>query len=310
MQGIKEEIIGKTFGILTVISEDKERNEKEKDRVKNKEIKYPSIYYFAKCGCEKGTIKSYKKGSLLEMNSTHCGCKRRKIEKKIKDLPSYIGITFGELSIISESENKEKCMCLCSCGNTIEKSRTYFKTSKHPSCGCFYNYKNTYKIDYENNIVYGYTTKTNKEFIFDLEDYEKVKRYGWILNSGYVQAKKNGIRLHNLVMNFDLKENKGKEIDHINRNPIDNRKENLRVAKHRENVRNIGIRKNNISGIIGVHFDISKNRWVAHIKYNYKDITLRRDVNKEICIIARLKAEKQYFGEFAPQKHLFEKYNI
>lgn len=31
---------------------------------------------------------------------------------------------------------------------------------------------------------------------------------------------------------------------------------------------------------------------------------------KKDAIIARLKAEKQYYGEFAPQKHLYQEYGI
>ena len=309
MKGIKEEIIGKTFGMLTVLSEDKERTQKDKERKTIGKIKYPSVYYFAQCGCENKTIKSYKKSSLLNMATTNCGCQKIK-DIKPKILETYVNKTFGELKIISESEDKLKCKCLCSCGNEIEKSRNYLKASKHPSCGCFYGSKNEYKIDFKSCIVYGYTMKTNKEFIFDLEEYEKVKRYDWILNSGYVQSTSNGIRLHNLIMNFEPNQDIDLEVDHINRIPTDNRKSNLRVCKHKENIRNVGIRKNNKSGVIGVHFDISKNKWVAHIKYNYKDITLKSSKNKEDCIIARLKAEKSYFGEFAPQVELFKKYNI
>ena len=309
MQGIKEEIIGKTFGMLTVISEDTERTKKDKERKIIGEIKYPSVYYFAKCGCEKGTIKSYKKSSLLNMATTNCGCQKIKYTKP-KILESFVGKNFGELNVISESQDKLKCLCLCSCGNEIEKPRTYLKTSKHPSCGCFYGVKNTYKIDYENGIVYGYTNKTNKEFIFDLLYFEKVKQYDWISNCGYIQAKSNGVRLHNLIMDFEPKIGIDLEVDHINRIPTDNRKENLRVCRHKENIRNVGIRKNNKSGVTGVHFDISKNKWVAHIKYNYKDITLKSSKNKDDCIIARLRAEKLYFGEFAPQKELFQKYDI
>lgn len=37
---------------------------------------------------------------------------------------------------------------------------------------------------------------------------------------------------------------------------------------------------------------------------------LSRFVNKEDAIRARLRAERQYFGEFAPQRHLFEEYGI
>lgn len=309
MKGIREEIIGKNFGMLTVISEDIKRTQTDKERAKNGDIKYPSVYYFAQCNCENKTVKSYKKGSLLNMATTNCGCQKPK-ERKIKQLESLVGLTFGELRVISESEDRLNYCCKCSCNNIIKKSRKYLKTSKHPSCGCFYSIKNTYKIDYENSIVYGYTMRTNKEFIFDLEEYEKVKKYDWILNSGYVQTKSSGIRLHNLIMNFEPDDNIDLEVDHINRIPTDNKKENLRICTHEENIRNVGIRKNNKSGIIGVHFDTYKNKWVAHIKYNYKNITLKSSKNKDDCIIARLLAEKKYFREFAPQQHLFDKYNI
>lgn len=39
-------------------------------------------------------------------------------------------------------------------------------------------------------------------------------------------------------------------------------------------------------------------------KYN------KRFDNKEDAIRARLQAEKEYFGEFAPQRHLFEEHGI
>ena len=39
--------------------------------------------------------------------------------------------------------------------------------------------------------------------------------------------------------------------------------------------------------------------------YNQKTYHLGRFVNKEDAIVARLKAEKEYFGEFAPQRDLF-----
>ena len=43
---------------------------------------------------------------------------------------------------------------------------------------------------------------------------------------------------------------------------------------------------------------------------NYKTIYLGGYNTEEEALIARLKAEKKYFKEFAPQKHLFKKYGI
>ena len=54
------------------------------------------------------------------------------------------------------------------------------------------------------------------------------------------------------------------QVDHINRNKIDNRLENLRWVSHRDNGRNQSIAKNNTSGYQGVSYEKSQNRWVAH----------------------------------------------
>lgn len=49
---------------------------------------------------------------------------------------------------------------------------------------------------------------------------------------------------------------------------------------------------------------------MARIVLDKKDIYLGRYSNKEDAIKARLEAEIKYFGEFAPQRHLFEQYGI
>jgi hypothetical protein len=41
-----------------------------------------------------------------------------------------------------------------------------------------------------------------------------------------------------------------------------------------------------------------------------KTINLGYFVNKTDAVIARLRAENQYFKDFAPQRHLFEQYGI
>ena len=78
-----------------------------------------------------------------------------------------------------------------------------------------------------------------------------------------------------------------------------------------ENCRNRSKSVKNKSGFIGVYFDKDRNKWVAFITIDYKQIKLGRFVEKEDAIKARLEAEFKYFGsEFAPQRHLFSKYDI
>lgn len=48
----------------------------------------------------------------------------------------------------------------------------------------------------------------------------------------------------------------------------------------------------------------------SYIDMNHKRINIGTFNDKNDAIIARLKAEKEYFGEFAPQQHLFEEYGI
>lgn len=60
----------------------------------------------------------------------------------------------------------------------------------------------------------------------------------------------------------------------------------------------------------GVMWSKCCNKWVAQITVNYKNIHLGTFEDKEDAIKRRLKAEKEYFKEYAPQQHLFEKYGI
>lgn len=101
-----------------------------------------------------------------------------------------------------------------------------------------------------------------------------------------------------------------KGYDHEDRNELNNRKSNLRKCTASENARNRSIQKNNKSGFIGVRFDKKTKKWFASVMLNYVVIRLGYFIDKEAAIKARLQAEAQYYGKFAPQRHLFEQYGI
>ena len=88
-------------------------------------------------------------------------------------------------------------------------------------------------------------------------------------------------------------------IDHINGVRNDDRWKNLRSASYQENARNKRPCRRNKSGKVGVHKSHKKGWWGAGIGLNGHHIRLGHYKRKADAIAARLKAEKQYYGEFA-----------
>lgn len=69
--------------------------------------------------------------------------------------------------------------------------------------------------------------------------------------------------VHRLIWILETGSWPEKEIDHINRNPSDNRFENLREATKSENMMNRPAQRNNTSGHKGVIYDINRGLWRA-----------------------------------------------
>ena len=99
--------------------------------------------------------------------------------------------------------------------------------------------------------------------------------------------------------------------DHIDRNPLNNRRSNLREVTHTENMRNHSKRKDNTSGYTGVTWDKRVGMWEAQLCIHNKCLHLGKFTDKIEALKERLRAELKYFGpDFAPQRHLFEEYGI
>lgn len=92
-------------------------------------------------------------------------------------------------------------------------------------------------------------------------------------------------------------------IDHKDRNPKNNKWENLREADKAQNGHNAKKKINNTSGVTGVWYRENKRSpsvWVAEIFVRGRKIYLGCAQNKEIAIEMRRVAELKYFGEYAP----------
>lgn len=126
----------------------------------------------------------------------------------------------------------------------------------------------------------------------------------------YVQTTKNlgrvnnksrytSFAMHRLIINPDSK----LHIDHINGDPLDNRRCNLRIATIGQNARNRGIQKNNKCGYKGVHKSKSnrgtKISWRAQIQVDGKLLHLGCFSSKKQASEAYVLAAKKYHGEFS-----------
>jgi len=115
--------------------------------------------------------------------------------------------------------------------------------------------------------------KNNIKFIIDEGDYDKfVKNYSFCLNNkGYVRysSRKDGLNnksLSRIIMGEPV----GREVDHINVNPLDNRRENLRIATHKQNMSNTNKYKTNTAGFKGVSFHKQNQKFRATIRIDGK----------------------------------------
>ena len=88
-------------------------------------------------------------------------------------------------------------------------------------------------------------------------------------------------------------------IDHIDMNKENNKIENLRPATKSQNNVNCYVRSNNSTGVKGVYFCKTTNKWRARINYNGKAIEIGRFDVLQDAKNARLIREKEIFGEFA-----------
>lgn len=109
------------------------------------------------------------------------------------------------------------------------------------------------------------------------------------------KGEKNGKILSRLILNPP----KGLVIDHINKNPLDNRKKNLRICTQRENTRNKTIQKNNTSGVPSVEWQKDCSMWRVRPKFMGTKIQIGYFKDKNEAIYVRDQVILQLHGKFA-----------
>lgn len=165
---------------------------------------------------------------------------------------------------------------------------------------------------YAEIVMYKVSHEESGRAFVSIEDIPLIEGYKWHISSGYAtttyksaEGVRKSIAMHKIITNTA-----NEIVDHISRNTLDNRRENLEVSNKSKNAMNAGIRSNNSSGVTGVSFSKIQGNWRANINHQGKRIELGRFSEKSKAIKARLEAENYYYKDNPPQKHLFKEYGV
>ena len=178
------------------------------------------------------------------------------------------------------------------------------------------------KVDYnDKKYVVGKvsTNDTTVNFIIDDEDYPKIKDLSWhyisnahISHTIPVDDKRKELYLHNMVMNRIEFPGKGSKqtVDHINRNGLDNRKENLRIVTQSEQNGNQKKKSRNMvlpenSGLTAD--DIPKHIWMSKangshgerfvIEFKTENVLWKSTSSKSVSLTDKLHSAKEKLQE-------------
>lgn len=200
-------------------------------------------------------------------------------------------------------------LCKCDCGSEVVVQGKYLKDGHTKSCGCYrrafmkkFAKLNQYDLTGEYGI--GYASNANEQFLFDLEDYEKIKDYTWFVgNNGYLYSRKDNkyYLFHRIILNVKKKD---VFVDHINHNKLDNRKTELRIVNNQNNTMNRKVTSANASGFVGTKIRNDKKKYEAYIHLNGVKTYLGSFNNFTEAVKARIEAEIEHFDEFMYKPHL------
>jgi len=113
--------------------------------------------------------------------------------------------------------------------------------------------------------------KSDKLAIVDDEDASRLSKFIWWFNGTVSRVEHRHYKTYHYSMANTVMNNYDVMFDHKDRNPLNNQKNNLRVATYSQNCRNVAKKPNTISKYKGVSFHKTKKKWIASIR---KDRTL------------------------------------
>ena len=167
--------------------------------------------------------------------------------------------------------------------------------------------KTRYEITGDHITAY---SKKGEAFKVDIEDEQFLIDHSWYIdrpreNYSSVAScyKSDGKTKKYTLSRLIMRAPKGMVVDHINGDSLDNRRKNLRVCTNQQNLRNRrGAMKNNTLGILGVQKVKNRNLYLSVLYINGEKVHNKTHKTIEEAVKERIKAEKKYFGKFAPRR--------
>jgi len=148
------------------------------------------------------------------------------------------------------------------------------------------------------NIMKEIPLTKGKVTCVDDDDYVELSKYKWSaycrLGLWYAMRSEKPRLMHRYILG--LENGDGKIVDHIDRNPLNNTRSNLRLATYQQNIVNRKLSKTNTSGFRGICK--IKERWRAGIRCNGKTLDLGMYPTKEQAATAYDFKAKELFGDF------------
>jgi len=200
-------------------------------------------------------------------------------------------VIVGKYLYSYKSKRYYDCVCK-NCGSFLELKATDISQGKNV-CGCQVREISEGSGEHLVIKIFNSSEENYFEIKVDKTDYYKyVFPFFWHkTNMGYVASRTGGGKM-SLLHRLILSPKEGEIVDHINGDPLDNRRVNLRIATSTENNRNTRVSKNNKTGYIGVCRSGEKFR--ATITVDYKSIHLGEFCTIEEAVSARKDAERLY----------------
>lgn len=144
----------------------------------------------------------------------------------------------------------------------------------------------------ETGVFYWKNLKNkNKKFGAEVKSKEK---------EGYIVINHKGkqYRAHRIAWLFYYGYMPIKGIDHINRDKTDNRIANLRLANDSQNAANVGLNKNNKTGVPGIFWCKKSSKWRLRTIFMGNRVELGRFKTKEEAAKAYFNFKSEHYGEF------------